>query len=71
MKFQPTALTESDVCEIVRLYRAGYGQRRIARRIGNEHLENAVQLVLKGRTWKHITGGRLTTGIRPKRELAQ
>lgn len=71
MLFQPTTLTATDVHEIVRLYRAGYGQRRIARMIGGEHMENAVELVLKGRTWKHITGGRIANGIRPKRELAR
>lgn len=55
-------LTESEVREIIKLHRAKLGERNIARIIGKN--EETVRNVLRGTTWRHITGGRLAKGRR-------
>ena len=61
------SLTDDDVREIVALFHAGYGQRTIARLLVAN--EETVKSVLYGRTYREITGGRLTNGKRPRGQL--
>ena len=57
-----SVLKASDVYEIQRLHGEGLGERKISRVIGKN--EETVRNVLRGTTWRHITGGRLARGKR-------
>ena len=62
-------LTESEVRQVVALCRQGYGWRNVARRLGKP--EETIRDIFRGRTWRSVTGGRLTPqGKRPGKQLA-
>jgi IS30 family transposase len=58
--FRPT-LTEAEVIRIVELRKQGYGPYKIAKLIGANH--STVKHVVQGRSWRHITGGRVAKGL--------
>ncbi len=55
------------VREIVKLYREGWGCRSIHRITGVA--ETSVRQILRGKNYKHITGGRVMNGKRPNQKL--
>lgn len=61
------SIKSETVKEIVKLYRDGWGCRSIFRITGVP--ETIVRQILRGKNYKHITGGRVMKGRRPNRSL--
>jgi len=61
------SIESKTVEEIVKLYREGWGCRSIFRITGVP--ETSVRQILRGKNYKHITGGRVMKGRRPNRNL--
>lgn len=63
----PGSIKSETVKEIVKLYREGWGCISISRITGVP--ETSVRQILRGKNYKHITGGRVMKGRRPNRSL--
>jgi hypothetical protein len=62
-------MTVENVRQIMALHSDGHGERSISYEIDQN--EETVRNVLRGKTWRHITGGRLAKGRRPSKQLAR
>lgn len=60
-------LTPKEVRQIVKLYHEGWGYRSISRIVGIR--EQRVENILNGTYYTNVTGGRVSNGKRPGKDL--
>lgn len=58
------SLKDEEVLEVVSLFKAGFGCRRISQKLDIK--ENTCRAILRGRNYRNLTGGRLMNGKRQK-----